>query len=103
MINVEKEIGGKVLSLQTGKIARQSAGSVVLTYGETVLLIAVNAAKEAREDIDFFPLQVEYREKHYASGKIPGGFFKREGRPSEIETLNSRHIDRPISLSLIHI
>jgi len=96
MINVEKEIGGKVLTLETGKIARQSAGSVVLTYGETVLLIAVNAAKEAREDVDFFPLQVEYREKHYASGKIPGGFFKREARPTEGEVLTSRLTDRPI-------
>ena len=96
MINVEKKVGGKVLSLQTGKIARQSAGSVVLTYGETVLLIAVNSAKEAREDVDFFPLQVEYREKHYASGKIPGGFFKREARPTEGEVLTSRLTDRPI-------
>mgnify|MGYP001262427847 FL=1 len=96
MINVEKEIGGKMLTLETGKIARQSAGSIVLTYGETVLLIAVNAAKEAREDIDFFPLQVEYREKHYASGKIPGGFFKREARPTEGEVLTSRLTDRPI-------
>ena len=96
MINVEKEIGGKVLTLETGKIARQSAGSVVLTYGETVLLVAVNAAKEAREDVDFFPLQVEYREKHYASGKIPGGFFKREARPTEGEVLTSRLTDRPI-------
>jgi len=96
MINVEKEIGGKLLTLETGKIARQSAGSVVLTYGETVLLVAVNAAKEAREDVDFFPLQVEYREKHYASGKIPGGFFKREARPTEGEVLTSRLTDRPI-------
>jgi len=96
MINVEKEIGGKMLTLQTGKIARQSAGSVVLTYGETVLLVAVNAAKEAREDVSFFPLQVEYREKHYASGKIPGGFFKREARPTEGEVLTSRLTDRPI-------
>ena len=96
MINVEKEIDGKVLTLETGKIARQSAGSVVLTYGETVLLVAVNAAKEAREDVDFFPLQVEYREKHYASGKIPGGFFKREARPTEGEVLTSRLTDRPI-------
>jgi len=96
MINVEKEIGGKVLTLETGKIARQSAGSVVLTYGETVLLVAVNAASEAREDVDFFPLQVEYREKHYASGKIPGGFFKREARPTEGEVLTSRLTDRPI-------
>ncbi|OUV05768.1 MAG: polyribonucleotide nucleotidyltransferase [bacterium TMED80] len=96
MINVEKEIGGRLLTLETGKIARQSAGSVVLTYGETVLLVAVNAAKEAREDVDFFPLQVEYREKHYASGKIPGGFFKREARPTEGEVLTSRLTDRPI-------
>ena len=96
MINVEKEIGGKMLTIQTGKIARQSAGSVVLTYGDTVLLVAVNAAKEAREDVGFFPLQVEYREKHYASGKIPGGFFKREARPTEGEVLTSRLTDRPI-------
>ncbi|MBT4926907.1 polyribonucleotide nucleotidyltransferase, partial [bacterium] len=73
-----------------------SAGSIVLTYGETVLLVAVNAAKEAREDIGYFPLQVEYREKHYASGKIPGGFFKREARPTEGEVLTSRLTDRPI-------
>jgi len=96
MINVEKEIAGKTLTIETGKIARQSAGSVVLTYGDTTLLVAVNAAKEAREDINFFPLQVEYREKHYASGKIPGGFFKREARPTEGEVLTSRLTDRPI-------
>ena len=96
MINVEKKIAGKTLNIQTGKIARQSAGSVVLTYGDTTLLVAVNAAKEPREDIGFFPLQVEYREKHYASGKIPGGFFKREARPTEGEVLTSRLTDRPI-------
>jgi polyribonucleotide nucleotidyltransferase len=96
MINVEKEIAGKTLNIQTGKIARQSAGSVVLTYGDTTLLVAVNAAKEAREDLGYFPLQVEYREKHYASGKIPGGFFKREARPTEGEVLTSRLTDRPI-------
>ncbi|MFL2990074.1 MAG: polyribonucleotide nucleotidyltransferase [Candidatus Neomarinimicrobiota bacterium] len=96
MKNVEKKIGGKTLTLETGKIARQSAGSIVLTYGETVLLVAVNAAKEAKEDIGYFPLQVEYREKHYASGKIPGGFFKREARPTEGEVLTSRLTDRPI-------
>ncbi|MEC7855142.1 MAG: polyribonucleotide nucleotidyltransferase [Candidatus Neomarinimicrobiota bacterium] len=96
MINVEKEIAGKTLNIQTGKIARQSAGSVVLTYGDTTLLVAVNSAKEAREDIGYFPLQVEYREKHYASGKIPGGFFKREARPTEGEVLTSRLTDRPI-------
>ena len=96
MINVEKKIAGKTLTIQTGKIARQSAGSVVLTYGDTTLLVAVNASKEAREDINYFPLQVEYREKHYASGKIPGGFFKREARPTEGEVLTSRLTDRPI-------
>ena len=96
MINVEKEVAGKTLTIETGKIARQAAGSIVLTYGDTTLLVAVNAAKEAREDINFFPLQVEYREKHYASGKIPGGFFKREARPTEGEVLTSRLTDRPI-------
>ena len=96
MINVEKKIAGKTLTIQTGKIARQAAGSVVLTYGDTTLLVAVNASKEAREDINYFPLQVEYREKHYASGKIPGGFFKREARPTEGEVLTSRLTDRPI-------
>ena len=73
MINVEREIGGRVLKFQTGKVARQSAGSVIVTYGETVILVAVNSAKEPRTDINYFPLQVEYREKHYAGGKIPGG------------------------------
>ena len=96
MINVEREIGGRVLKFQTGKVARQSAGSVIVTYGETVILVAVNSAKEPREDINYFPLQVEYREKHYAGGKIPGGFFKREARPSEGEVLTSRLTDRPI-------
>ena len=96
MIKVEREIAGRTLSFQTGKVARQSAGSVIVTYGNTTILVAVNAAKEPREDIDYFPLQVEYREKHYASGKIPGGFFKREARPSEGEVLTSRQTDRPI-------
>ena len=96
MINVEREIGGRVLKFQTGKVARQSAGSVIVTYGETVILVAVNSAKEPRTDINYFPLQVEYREKHYAGGKIPGGFFKREARPSEGEVLTSRLTDRPI-------
>ena len=96
MINVEREIGGRVLKFQTGKVARQSAGSVIVTYGETVILVAVNSAKEPRADINYFPLQVEYREKHYAGGKIPGGFFKREARPSEGEVLTSRLTDRPI-------
>ena len=96
MIIKEREIAGKTMRLETGRVARQSNGSVMVTYGETTILAAVNAAKEPREDIDFFPLQVEYREKHYAGGKIPGGFFKREARPSEHEVLTSRVTDRPI-------
>jgi len=92
----KREIGGRTLSIETGKIARQSDGAVMVTYGETTILTAVNAAHEPREGIDFFPLQVEYRERHYAGGKIPGGFFKREARPSEHEVLTSRLTDRPI-------
>ena len=92
----EKKIAGKNLRLETGRIARQSNGAVLVTYGETTVLATVNAAKEAREDINFFPLQVEYREKHYAGGKIPGGFFKREARPAEHEVLTSRVTDRPL-------
>ncbi|NOZ75339.1 MAG: polyribonucleotide nucleotidyltransferase [FCB group bacterium] len=96
MIEVSREIGGRKLTIQTGKVARQAAGSVIVSYGESTIITAVNAAKEIREDIDFFPLQVEYRERHYAGGKIPGGFFKREARPSEKEVLTSRVTDRPI-------
>ena len=96
MKKVEREIAGKSLRLETGRIARQSNGSVLVTYGETTIHAAVNAAKEPREDVDFFPLQVEYREKHYAGGKIPGGFFKREARPGEHEILTSRVTDRPL-------
>ncbi|MEE8341049.1 MAG: polyribonucleotide nucleotidyltransferase [Candidatus Neomarinimicrobiota bacterium] len=90
------EIGGRTLIIETGKIARQSDGAVMVTFGETTILAAVNAANEPREGIDYFPLQVEYRERHYAGGKIPGGFFKREARPSEKEVLTSRLTDRPI-------
>ncbi len=92
----KKEIGGRTLSIETGRIARQSDGAVLVTYGETTILAAVNSAKEIREDLDYFPLQVEYRERHYAGGKIPGGFFKREAKPSEKEVLTSRLTDRPI-------
>ena len=84
------------MRLETGRIARQSNGAVLVSLGETTVLATVNAAKEPREDIDFFPLQVEYREKHYAGGKIPGGFFKREARPAEHEILTSRLTDRPV-------
>ncbi len=96
MIKKTKDIGGKKLTIETGRIARQSNGSVIVSYGETTIHVAVNSAKEPREDLNFFPLQVEYREKHYAGGKIPGGFFKREARPSEHEVLTSRLTDRPI-------
>lgn len=90
------EIGGKILSLETGRFAKQANGSVMVTYGETMVLVTAVASEELREDIDFFPLQVEYREKTSAAGKFPGGFLKREGRPSEKEILSSRLIDRPI-------
>lgn len=92
----EIEWGGKTLTLETGKIARQADGAVIATYGETQVLATVVGAKDAPTGIDFFPLSVHYQEKAYAAGRIPGGFFKREGRPSEHETLVSRLIDRPI-------
>jgi polyribonucleotide nucleotidyltransferase len=88
--------GGRKLTLETGRIARQADGSVLATYGETILLATVVSAKEAKAGIDFFPLTVNYQEKTFAAGRIPGGYFKREGRPSEKETLISRLIDRPI-------
>ncbi len=88
--------GGRPLRLETGKVARQADGAVMVTYGETIVLCTAVAAKSAKPDIDFFPLTVHYQEKAFAAGKIPGGFFKREGRPGEHETLNSRLIDRPI-------
>ena len=92
----ELEYGGKKLILETGKIARQAQSAVLVTYGDTQVLCTVVAAKEASENQDFFPLSVHYQEKTSAAGKIPGGFFKREGRPSEKEVLTSRLIDRPI-------
>ena len=93
---VEIEWAGRPLVLETGKIARQADGAVLATYGETVVLATVVSAKEPKPGLDFFPLTVNYQEKTYAAGKIPGGYFKREGRPSEKETLVSRLIDRPI-------
>jgi len=95
---VKKEINwnGKTLSIETGKIARQANGSVVVKYGNTTILCAVTIASKAAEGTDFFPLTVNYLEKSYAAGKIPGGFFKRETKPSEVATLVSRLIDRPI-------
>jgi polyribonucleotide nucleotidyltransferase len=93
---VELDWGGRKLVLETGKIARQADGAVVATYGESKVLATVVAAKEPRAGIDFLPLTVDYQEKFYAAGRIPGGYFKREGRPTEKETLVSRLIDRPI-------
>src|SRR5208282_2916378 len=90
------EWGGRVLTLETGRIARQADGAVLATYGNTVVLCTVVSAKTPKPDVDFFPLTVNYQEKTFAAGKIPGGFFKREGRPTEKEVLTSRLIDRPI-------
>jgi polyribonucleotide nucleotidyltransferase len=93
---VERQIGGRTLSIETGKIAKQADGAVVVQYGDTVVLVAAVSAPLRFEDVDFFPLSVEYREKQSAAGKFPGGFIKREGRPSTKETLTARQIDRPI-------
>jgi polyribonucleotide nucleotidyltransferase len=93
---VELDWGGRKLILETGKVARQADGAVVATYGDTTVLATVVAAKTPREGVDFLPLTVDYQEKFYAAGRIPGGYFKREGRPTEKETLVSRLIDRPI-------
>lgn len=92
----EVEFGGRVLSLETGHVARQADGAVVAKYGDTVVLCTVVAEKKAKAVADFFPLTVHYQEKAFAAGRIPGGFFKREGKPSESEVLTSRLIDRPI-------
>ena len=92
----EMDWGGRPLIIETGHLARQADGAVLITYGETVILCTAVAQKSPRQGVDFFPLTVNYQEKTFAAGKIPGGFFKREGRPSEKETLTSRLIDRPI-------
>jgi polyribonucleotide nucleotidyltransferase len=93
---VELDWGGRPLVLESGKVARQADGAVVATYGETTVLATVVSAKEPKEGIDFLPLTCNYQEKFYAAGRIPGGYFKREGRPTERETLVSRLIDRPV-------
>ncbi len=92
----EIEISGKKISIETGKIARQADGAIIAQCGETVVLATVVGAKKVNPDMDYFPLSVNYQEKYYAAGKIPGGYFKREARPTESETLISRLIDRPI-------
>src|SRR4026208_1172988 len=93
---VELAWGGRKLTLETGKVARQADGAVAATYGESKVLATVVAAKDPREGIDFMPLTVDYQEKFYAAGRIPGGYFKREGRPTERETLVSRLVERPV-------
>jgi polyribonucleotide nucleotidyltransferase len=96
MKKVQIDFHGRPLSIEVGRMARQAGGSALVQYGDTVVLVTATAAKEARENVDFFPLTCDYQEKTFAAGKIPGGFFKREGRQSEKEILNSRLIDRPL-------
>ena len=93
---VERIIEGKSLSIEAGRVARQADGAVLVRYGDTVILVTAVASKQPRQGIDFFPLTVDYQERAYAAGKIPGGFFKREGRPHDKETLTARLIDRPL-------
>src|SRR5215510_16383422 len=91
---IEMDFYGRPLVIETGRMAKQASGAAVVSYGETVVLVTVVANKEPREGTDFFPLNVYYQERTFAAGKIPGGFFKREGRPSEREILISRLVDR---------
>ena len=94
--SVSLEWAGRTLTIETGQVARQADGAVMVQYGDTLVLATAVFAKEAKPGQDFFPLTVNYQEKYFASGRIPGGYFKREGRPTEKETLTSRLIDRPI-------
>jgi len=96
IVKKEREINGRVMSIETGRLARLANGAAVVRYGDTMILAVATASRSPREDLDFFPLSVEYQEKTYAAGKIPGGFFKREGRPGQNQILSARLIDRPI-------
>ena len=96
MIKKSIELSGRTLTLESGRLAKQASGSVLVTYGETVVLVAATSSKGKDEFRGFFPLTVDYREKFYASGKIPGGFFRREARPSEKEIISARLTDRPL-------
>src|ERR1044072_5118739 len=89
------KVGERELTIETGKVAKQADGSVVISYGDTMLLVAAVSARVPKEGLDFFPLTIEYREATFAAGRIPGNYFRREGRPNEKETLTSRLIDRP--------
>src|SRR5690349_315705 len=93
---VSAEIAGRTLTLEAGRLAQLSSGAVLATYGETVLLATVVASDEPRQGVDFFPLTVDYEERMYSAGKIPGSFFKREGRPTETAILTARLTDRPL-------
>jgi polyribonucleotide nucleotidyltransferase len=93
---VELDLAGRTLRLETGRVAKQADGSIWASYGDTVVLATAVASQNAKPGVDFLPLTVDYQEKAYAAGKIPGGYFKREGRPSEKEVLTSRLIDRPL-------
>ncbi|MBW1896403.1 MAG: polyribonucleotide nucleotidyltransferase, partial [Deltaproteobacteria bacterium] len=96
-VSFEAEVGGHTLMIETGKMARQAGGAATVRYGDTIVLVTAVSTDEVREGIDFVPLTVEYKEKGYAAGKIPGNYFRREiGRPTEKETLTARIIDRPI-------
>lgn len=96
VVRVQAEVAGRLLTLETGRLALLADGAVLATYGETVLLATVVGAKEPREGVDFFPLTVDYEERMYSAGKIPGSFFKREGRPTETAILTARLTDRPL-------
>lgn len=98
----QMELAGRPLIIETGKMAKQANGAVLVRYGDTVVLVATTASKEPREGTDFFPLTVDYEEKMYAVGKMPGGFLRREGRPGNSAILNARLIDRPIRPLLIN-
>jgi polyribonucleotide nucleotidyltransferase len=93
---VETQFGGRKLSLETGRFAKQAHGAVYVRYGDSSVLVTAVGQTKPREGIDFFPLTIEFQEKFYASGKIPGGFFKREAKPSDWATLNARLVDRPL-------
>ena len=93
---LQVDFGGRPFSIETGRMAKQANGSALVQYGETIVLVTAVTANEKREGIDFVPLTVNYQEMTYAAGKIPGGFFKREGRPTDHEILTSRFIDRPL-------
>jgi len=95
MQRIEKTFAGRKLSIETGRMAKQASGSALVTFGETMVLAAVTVS-DTQSPLDFFPLLVEYREKTYAAGKIPGGYIKREGRPSDNEILSARIVDRSI-------